>query len=89
MQVQPILPRPGDEAPKIEAAVLMLALALHPSQLTFDELVREIDVGRGRPGASAIIDQAIDGLAASGLLHRHGDFLLATRAAVRCDQLLD
>lgn len=88
MQVQPTLLCPGSEASKIEAAVLMLLLALHPAQLTFAELTLEIGVREGRHGATAAVEQAVGGLVASGLLHRHGDFLLPTRAALRCDQLL-
>jgi hypothetical protein len=88
MHIQPTRPCRGSEAPKIEVAVLMLLLALHPAQLTFAELTLEIGVGPERLGATAAVEQAVAGLVASGLLHRHGDFLLPTHAALRCDQLL-
>jgi hypothetical protein len=88
MHVQPTRRCRGSEAPKIEVAVLMLLLALHPAHLTFAELMLEIGTGPERRGATATVEQAVGALVASGLLHRHGDFLLPTRAALRCDQLL-
>ena len=88
MHVQPTRRCHGSEAPEIEAAVLMLLLALHPAQVTLDELALEIADGPGRVEAAAAVEQAVGGLVASGLLHRHGDFVLPTRAALRCHQLL-
>lgn len=65
----------------LEHGVLHLVLSRHPAQLTFDELVRAM----GEP--AFLVQDAVTDLVADGLLHRHGDFVLATRAAVRFDQL--
>ncbi len=88
MHVQATRRCQGSEAPEIEAAVLMLLLALHPAQLTLEELALEIGAGSGRIEAAAAVEQAVGELVASGLLHRQGDFVLPTHAALRCDQLL-
>ena len=81
--------RPRDrEGETIEAAVLELLLALHPSHLTLDELSREIGTTGGRLSDTEITEPAVRHLVGAGLLHHHGSFLVPTRAALRCDQLL-
>ncbi|HEX8083325.1 MAG TPA: hypothetical protein VF529_03485 [Solirubrobacteraceae bacterium] len=76
---------PGADEPAaqdvLEHGVLHEVLVRHPAQLTFDELVRAM----GEP--SFLVQDAVTQLVADGLLHRHGDFVLATRAAVRFDEL--
>jgi hypothetical protein len=72
----------------IEAAVLRQLLALHPIQLTLTELSREV---AGDPGDFALTDaveRAVQELAAAGLVHRNGDLVLPSRAALRCEELL-
>ena len=65
----------------LEHAVLHLVLSRHPAQLSFDELVR----ATGDP--AFLVQDAVTELTADGLLHRNGEFVLATRAAVRFDEL--
>lgn len=79
---------PGVEDAAIEAAVLRQLLALHPVQLTLGELVREI---AGEPRGFALADavaRAVRELAAAGLVHRSGDVVLPSRAALRFEELL-
>ena len=68
-------------------AVLTALLAAHPAHRSTDELVRELT---GRPddfGERDRIENAIRDVVGAGLAHRHGDFMFATRAAVRFDEL--
>jgi hypothetical protein len=79
---------PGDrQAATTATVVLELLLAVHPAQLTLTELAREI--AQAEEGAS---DREIEGvvgeLLGAGLVHRQGELVLASRAAVLCDQLL-
>jgi hypothetical protein len=85
--------RCGREAPptsdeeQAEQAVLAVLLDVHPAQLSLDELVRELT---DRPDDFAPRDRvnnAVRDLAADGLVHRHGAFVFASRAAVRFEEL--
>jgi hypothetical protein len=80
--------RPGDSlAATTATAVLELLLAVHPAQLTLTELAREI--AQAEAGAAdREIEGAVGELLGAGLAHRQGELVLASRAAVRCDQLL-
>lgn len=78
---------PAAEDKAIEAAVLRQLLALYPAQLTVEELNREI---AGEEGGFALVDaveRAVRELAASGLVHRNGEVVLPSRAALRLDEL--
>jgi hypothetical protein len=77
----------GDDA-ATESAALQLVLALHPSAVSFEELVRELDGGRN-PGERDAIERAVRDLGAVGLLHHSGPFVLPTRAALRFDELME
>jgi hypothetical protein len=79
---------PSAEDASIEAVVLRQLLALHPVQLTVEELVREI---AGDPADFALTDaveRAVRELCAAGLANRSGDVVLPSRAALRFEQLL-
>lgn len=79
---------PSAEDEAIEAAVLRQLLALHPVQLTLDELSREIG-GEGADFTSRdAVERAVRELAAAGLVHRNGEVVLPSRAALRLDELL-
>jgi hypothetical protein len=72
-----------------ESAVLQHVLAIHPGQVTVDELARElVSEADGFAGRDAI-ERAVRDLAGVGLLHCHDSFVLPTRAAIRFDQLLN
>jgi hypothetical protein len=73
----------------IEAAVLRQLLALFPVQLTLDEVVREV---AGEPDEFALkdaVERAVRELCGAGLVHRSGEVVVPTRAALRLDELLD
>lgn len=68
----------------LESALLQLVLALHPTALTLEEVVREL----GEDGDVDAVERAVGDLAAAGLLKRSGTLVLPTRAALRFDELL-
>ncbi len=71
-----------------EAAVLGQLLELHPIQLTFAELVREMCGGPTDFARTDAVERAVRQLGAAGLVHRHGDVVLPSRAALRFYELL-
>ena len=79
---------PSVEDESIEAAVLRQLLALHPIQLTIDELVREIAADPDDFALTDAIERAVRELSAAGLANRSGDVVLPSRAALRFEQLL-
>ena len=79
--------RPASDEEQAEQAVLSLLLEVHPALLSMDEVVRELT---DRPDDFAPRDRvhnAVRDLVAAGLVHRHGAFVFATRAAVRFEEL--
>jgi hypothetical protein len=72
----------------IEAAVLRQLLALHPVQLTLADLVRELNGDAGGFAGGDAVERAVRELGAAGLVHRNGDVVLPSRAALRLDELL-
>jgi hypothetical protein len=79
---------PAEEEEIFEAAVLQLLLSLHPAPVTFDELLRMMAADKADFAQRDPVEQAVDELVACGLAHRNGELLIASRAAVRCDELL-
>jgi hypothetical protein len=67
--------------------MLALLLDAHPAHRSVEEVVREMTDHPERPASRDAIDNAIRDLACAGLVHRHGQFVFATRAAVRFDEL--
>lgn len=79
--------RPASEDDQAQQAVLALLLDVHPAHLSVAEVVRELT---DRPDDFAPRDRvnnAVRDLAAAGLVHRHGAFVFASRAAVRFEDL--
>ena len=79
----------ADDDAATEAAVLQQVIALHPTQVTLDELARELageDAGFAERDA---IERAVRDLSAAGLLHYRDGFVLPTRASLRFHELLD
>jgi hypothetical protein len=79
--------RAATDEEQAEQAVLALLLEVHPAHLSLDEVVRELT---DRPDDFAPRDRvnnAVRDLVAAGLVHRHGAFVFATRAAVRFEDL--
>lgn len=73
----------------VQAAVLRQLLALHPVQLTLDELVREVAGETCDFAARDEVERAAGELCAAGLAHRNGTVVLPTRAALRFDELFE
>jgi hypothetical protein len=72
-----------------ESAVLLRVLDLHPAQLTLSELVRDVGGEVAEFRQRDAIERAVRELTGAGLLHRQGEFVLPTRAALRFSQLTD
>lgn len=73
----------------VESAVLRQLLDLHPTQLTLEELLREVGGGQGNFAERDAIKRAVRELTAVGLLHQGEEFVVPTRAALRFNELLD
>ncbi len=79
-------PAGGDTA--TEAAVLQQLLFLHPAQVSFEELLREVAADPDEFGQRDEVARAVRDLGAAGLLRREGELVLPTLAALRSDELL-
>jgi hypothetical protein len=79
---------PAEDDAAVEAALLMQLLALHPTQVTIGELMREIGAGSEDFARRDAAERAVRDLAAAGLLHRNDDLVVPSRAALRFDELL-
>ena len=77
------------EDEKMETAVLALLLALRPAQFTSEEMVREVGGGGADYGARDAVERAIERLDSVGLLHRHGEMIVPSRAAQRFYELFE
>jgi hypothetical protein len=73
----------------VESAVLRQLLDLYPTQLTFEELLRELGGNRAGFAERDAVERGVRDLAAVGLLHRGEDFVAPTRAALRFNELMD
>lgn len=71
----------------VASAMLEMALEVHPAHLNVDEAIRQLAFGSSDLADQDAIRNAIHDLAGDGLLHRHGDFIFASRAAVRFNEL--
>lgn len=79
---------PAEENDRDEEGILAHVLAEHPVQLTMTELAREMK----RPGEVEApppdwLKRGVRDLVALGLLHRSGDTIRPTRAALRFNYL--
>lgn len=72
----------ADEDRMVQAAVLCHLVMLHPTQLSEAELIREIAGDPEDRAERDAVERAVRDLARLGLLHRHGSFVLPTRAAL-------
>lgn len=78
-----------EEDDRTEAAVLLRLLDLHPTMPRVEDLVREIGGGEDDFAARDAVERALRELAAAGLVHREGELVTPTRAALRFDELID
>jgi hypothetical protein len=73
---------PAEEDDQIESAALVLVLIEHPSHLTVAELSRALNDDPDDFASKDAIDRAVRALVGGGLLNRHGDVVMPTRAAL-------
>jgi hypothetical protein len=78
---------PAEEDARAEATVLRWLLALHPILVTFEELLRDVCEEPEDFAERDGLERAVRELSTAGLLHRNGDLLVPTRAALRFDEL--
>jgi hypothetical protein len=77
----------GNDA-EIEATVLRQLLLLHPTQVTVEELIRDVAADPDAFAERDAVERAVRDLARSGLVHRNGEFAIPSRAALRFSELL-
>ena len=63
-------------------------MLLHPTQVTLEELIREVAADPDAFAERDAIERAVRDLARAGLLHRSGELVLPSRAALRFSELL-
>jgi hypothetical protein len=80
---------PAAEDVATESAVLQQVLDLYPTQITYTELLREVGGQFAEFSERDAIERAVRDLVGAGLLHRHDEFILPSRAALRFNELLD
>jgi hypothetical protein len=78
----------AEQDDQMQAVVLSHVLLLHPIQLTQGELSRELTGASNEFAAIEEIDRGVRDLVAVGLLHRHGLFVIPSRAASRFHELM-
>ena len=82
----PSRPR-GATDEQVQADVLSFLLRQHPAPSVLDEILSEMAEPTYGPYSRDDVDRAVRDLAHAGLLHRQGDLVLPTRAAVRFERL--
>ncbi|MGA7965556.1 MAG: hypothetical protein WCB49_06680 [Gammaproteobacteria bacterium] len=71
----------------VQEGILSHLIELYPAQLTIGEVVRDMTVASTVFCVVDQVERAIRDLIRVGLVHRNGDFLFASRAAVRSEAL--
>lgn len=92
MHLQPNRAQLPDDPNTITRAILSLLVATEPTLWSTDELAREMQSAAGAATGTDNhheVQTAIDTLRGAGLIHTHGTFAFATRAAVRAAELGD
>jgi type IV secretory pathway protease TraF len=78
----------AEEDAATESAVLRHLLALHPTAVTLEELIRGLGAEAESFAQRDAVERAVGELIGAGLLHRGDSLLLPTQAALRFDSLL-
>lgn len=74
-------------ADAVVVALLGILLDAHPAHLRVDELVRLLAVNGDKTARCDDTLVAVADLVSHGLAHRHGDFVFASLAATRFNEL--
>jgi len=83
----PCFRSPAAENDREQEAILDHLLYEHPDQLTVSELICEFTRGKAEVSVVDRIEQNVAELIGAGLLHRDGETLRPTRAALRFHRL--
>ena len=75
-------PTNADQDDRDQAAVMRKILFIYPESMMLAELTRELTAGITEFQERDRVERAVRDLVAGGLLHRVGDLVLPTRAAV-------
>jgi hypothetical protein len=78
---------PYEDDHRDQGAVLAQILAVHPTQLRLSDLVNELSADPGQFAELDRVERAVRDLIRVGLLHRQGECVLPTPAALRFDAL--
>jgi hypothetical protein len=78
---------PHEEDDRDQEAIMALVIAEHPIQLTVSELVRQMVPNEAPFNESDRIERGVRDLVGIGLMHRSGDTIRPTRAALRFNHL--
>lgn len=78
----------GAEDDQLASVILELALDEHPAHFSVEEVIRLFARDPTAFGDRDAVRNVVRDLARDGLLQRQGDFIFATRAAVRTVRLL-
>lgn len=73
----------------VQHSVLLHLTLEHPIQLTEADVIRELASDPDEFGPRDRVQRAIRDLVRIGLLHRHGSFVLPTRAALHAADLYE
>jgi hypothetical protein len=82
-------PTTAEQDGREQSRVLREVLSLYPEALTLEELIRELTIGSTEFSEHDWVKRAVRDLTSSGLVHRIGDLVLPTRAAVRFHSLYE
>lgn len=78
---------PPSDADQAASLVLEIALDDYPAQFHVEEIIRAVAADPTAFGDRDAVNNVVRDLVREGLLHRNGDFVFATRAAVRSAEL--
>lgn len=78
----------GEEDDQLASVILELALDEHPAHFSVEEIIRLLAPNPTAFGDRDAVGNVVRELVRDGLLHRQGDFVFITRAAVRTARLL-
>ena len=76
------------ETDLIASAVLEVVFDDYPAHMSIEEIIRAVATDPSRFGDRDDVSNAIRDLVRAGLLHRNGEFVFPTRAAVRAAELM-
>lgn len=71
----------------VVSSLLGMLLDVHPGQLSVEEIARLLDASKAATSEQDDLLVALGDLVGHGLAHRHGDFVFASVAAVRFNEL--